>query len=200
MRRRRQRRLAGAAALAAVLLAGCGEREEVVSEPVPAEPTAPAQSIIDAFGRATGDDLVAVERDPEAIGFPGDADSELGGAADLLVLDSEAGPVTASARYGSFVLNVGTSPDVLGAVLPASGQGPAEQGGEGVVWEQIATEGVDGEEIVTWVAHKRYGDIVLSWRAQERQTDAAFARLDRALTGALVGPESDAGGQPPSRD
>jgi hypothetical protein len=200
MRAREPSRLAGVATLVAVLLAGCGERDEVVSEPAPTAPSAPAQSVIDAFGRATGDELVAVERVPEAIGFPGDADSELGGTADLLILDSEAGPVTTSARYGSFVLNVGTDPEVLGAVVPGPGQTPAGPGGGGVLWERIATEGVEGEEVVSWVAHKRYGDAVLSWRSQARETDPAFARLDRALTAGLVGPNGGAGGEPPSRN
>jgi hypothetical protein len=201
MRRCRSSRLATAAVVAAVLVAGCGEREEVVSEPVPTSPSPRAASVIDAFSRTTGDELVAVERDPDAIGFPGGADSsQLAGSADLLTLDSEAGPVTTAPRYGSFVLNVGTGSEVLDAVAPSTGPSPVDERGDGIAWERIAAEGVDGEEIVTWVAHKSYGDVVLSWRSAERRTDDAFARLDRALAAALVGPKGDVGAEPPSRD
>lgn len=110
------------------------------------------------------------------------------------MLDSEAGPVTSSARYGSFVLNVTTAPTAFEELTSGASAGGRPGAEAGTIWERVAAEGVDGEEVVTWVAHKRYGDVVLSWRSSERRTDAAFERLDRALSAALVGPKGGAEG------
>ena len=176
--------MVAAASLLALAATGCGEKETVVAESLPtASPSQQATPVIDEFRRSSGgDELTALEREPELVGFPGDADSaELSGSAGLLALDSEAGPVTSSRRYGSFVLNLVTRADAYDALLSDAAGDPLERGVDGIYWERIATEGVGGDEIVNWIAHKRYGDVVLSWRSSERQVDSAFMRLDRVL-------------------
>lgn len=187
---RRARMVAVAGLMLVLAAAGCGEKQSVVADSLPtASPSPQATRVIDAFRRASGDELVALERDPDLTGFPGDADSaELSGAADLLALDSEAGPVTSSRRYGSFVLNVVTRDDAYDVLLSDAAGDPLERGAAGVLWERIAVEGAGGEEIVNWIAHKRYGNVVLSWRSSERELDTAFMRLDRALS-ELVSPK-----------
>lgn len=174
---------AAATLLVAFILAGCGEKETVVAESLPtASPSPTATRVIDEFRRGSGDELTALERDPDLVGFPGDADSaELSGSADLLALDSEAGPVTSSRRYGSFVLNLVTRDDAYDVLLSDAAEDPLERGADGIYWERIAMEGVGGDEIVNWIAHKRYGDVVLSRRSSERDVDSAFMRLDGAL-------------------
>lgn len=188
-------------AVAAVLLtlaaAGCGEKETVVAGSLPtAAPSPQATGVIDGFRRSSGgDELVALERDPDLIGFPGDADSvELNGSADLLALDSESGPVTSSGRYGSFLLNVVARDGAFDVLLSDAAGDPLERGADGIYWERIATEGVGGDEIVNWIAHKRYGEVVLSRRSGEREVDSTFMRLDRVLS-ELVGPKGGGGGQ-----
>ena len=187
--------MAAAALLLTLAVAGCGEKEIVVAESLPtASPSPQATRVIDGFQRSSGgDELTALERDPDLVGFPGDADStELSASADLLALDSEAGPVTSSRLYGSFLLNVVSRDDAYDELLSDAAGAPLERGADGIYWERIATEGVGGDEIVNWIAHRRYGDVVLSRRSSERELDSAFARLDRVL-GDLAGPKG--GGQ-----
>lgn len=186
--------VAAAAVLLVLAVTGCGEKETVVAESLPtASPSPQATRVIDEFRRISGgDELTALERAPDLIGFPGDADSaELSGAAGLLALDSEAGPVVSSRRYGSFLLNVVAREDAYDVLLSDAAGDPLEPGADGIYWEQLTMEGVGGDEIVNWVAHKRYGDVVLSWRSSEREVDSAFMRLDRVLS-ELVGPNGGA--------
>jgi|GEM_PF-4309892 len=183
--------MAVAAVLLTLAVAGCGEKEAVVAGSLPtASPSPQATRVIDGFQRSSGgDQLVALEREPDLIGFPGDADSaELSGAAELLALDSEAGPVVSSRRFGSFLLNVVARADAYEVLLSDAAGDPLAPGPDGIHWERIAIEGVGGDEIVNWIAHKRYGDVVLSRRSSEREVDAAFMRLDRVL-GELLGPK-----------
>lgn len=191
-----RRTLVAAGAVAVALaVAGCGEKEIVAADSLPTtSPSAQAKRVIDAFRRSSGgDELTALARDPDLVGFPGDADSaELSGSADLLALDSEAGPVTSSRKYGSFVLNVVTRDGAYDVLLSDAAEEPLEGGPDGVYWERIAMEGVAGDEIVNWIAHKRYGDVVLSRRSSEREIDPTFMRLDRVL-GELVGPKGGGG-------
>ncbi len=186
---------AAATVVVAFTLAGCGEKETLVAGSLPtASPSPQATRVIDEFRRSSGgDELTALAREPDLVGFPGDADSaELSGSADLLALDSEAGPVTSSRRYGSFLLNVVTRDDAYDVLLSDAAGDPLEPGADGIYWEMIAMEGVGGDEIVNWIAHKRYGDVVLSFRSSEREVDAAFMRLDRVLI-ELVGPKGGGG-------
>ena len=183
--------MAVAAVLLTLAVAGCGEKEAVVAGSLPtASPSPQATRVIDGFQRSSGgDQLVALEREPDLIGFPGDADSaELSGAAELLALDSEAGPVVSSRRYGSFLLNLVTRDDAYDVLLSDAAGDPLERDAGGVYWERIATDGVGGDEIVNWIAHKRYGDVVLSRRSSEPEVDSAFMRLDRVLS-ELIGPK-----------
>jgi len=181
---------AAVAVVVAFVLTGCGEKETVVAGSLPTvSPSPQAMRVIDDFRRSSGDELIALERDPDLVGFPGDADSAgLNGSADLLALDSEAGPVTSSRLYGSFLLNVVSRDDAYDELLSDAAGAPLERGADGIYWERIATEGVGGDEIVNWIAHRRYGDVVLSRRSSEREVDSAFMRLDRVLN-ELIGPK-----------
>ena len=95
---------------------------------------------------------------------------------DLDALSIERGD---SGRYGSFYIVVMRKPDdedfyKIENALPLK----VEQ--RGIYWHQ---------EGASWTAMKRYGNVVLAWRADERELDDRFERLHTVLTGLGEPPE-----------
>lgn len=176
-----------------LLLVACGEKEIVVLEPEPVVPSPEAAGVIEDFRKLTGDELVAVAHDSDLLGFPGDADDpRLNESAELLILESggeaTSGEPTGLQRYGRFVINVVNSDGARGGILfsDETGQALTRDPSNGIFWERLVLDGPDGP-IEQWLAHKPYGNVVLTWLSNERATDARWAALDRAL--GEIGPD-----------
>jgi hypothetical protein len=95
---------------------------------------------------------------------------------DLDALSIERGD---SGRYGSFYVVVMRKPDDEDFYKIENAL-PLKIGERGIYWHQ------DG---ASWTAMKRYGNLVLAWRADERKLDDRFERLHTVLTGLGRPPE-----------
>ncbi len=171
-------------------LAACGGKETVVLEPEMVEPSPETARVSDRFRDLTGDQLVAVAHEPDLIGFPGDADDPtLSESSQLLILEIEGQEASSEAtgleRYGRFAINVVESDEAVGATLLSNDAGEplTQDPGSGIFWERLIVDGPGGTETIEhWLAHKPYGNLVLTWLSSERATDARWAELDRALS------------------
>jgi hypothetical protein len=84
-----------------------------------------------------------------------------------------------SGRYGSFYVVVMRKPDDEDFYKIENAL-PLKSDQRGIFWHQ------DGP---SWTAMKRYGNVVLAWRADEQKLDARFDRLHTILTGLGKPPE-----------
>jgi hypothetical protein len=189
----------GCLAASCLALTACGEKDITVVEAEPVPPGPAATTVIDHFADRTGVELASVAHDSEVVGFPGDAiDARLEGASQLLIpstSDSEEDAETsADEQFGSFVINVVGDDAAYDVLLSDASGEPLPAEGRGIHWEQITAEDVEGQPLPEpWLAHKRYGDVVLTWRSEEMATGPRWEELDRVLTGlpnATTGPVS----------
>lgn len=144
-------------ALVAAAAIGCGGGDE----PTKPKPTAPHYSglqVVDFFKNVTGDPLeISTNPSFDSISVDhGDSDR-------ASVMD---------ARYGSFLIYVLRRPGSESIYKTEQGR-PVKPDSHGVYWHSSGG---------SWEAMKPYGNVVLSWNADERALGEGFERLDALLS------------------